>query len=86
MHKVLFIGLGTMGFHMAGHLSKSHDVIVYNRTTSKSHEWMNKYNGGFIEKLSEIKDELDFVVSCIGNDDDLTTIMFGLIRSTVGCL
>ena len=56
MHKVLFIGLGTMGFHMAGHLSKSHDVIVYNRTTSKSHEWMNKYNGGFIEKLSEIKD------------------------------
>ena len=74
MHKVLFIGLGTMGFHMAGHLSKSHDVIVYNRTTSKSHEWMNKYNGGFIEKLSEIKDELDLVVSCIGNDDDLIDI------------
>ena len=74
MHKVLFIGLGTMGFHMAGHLSKINDVTVYNRTTSKSHEWMNKFDGGFIEKLSEIKDEPNFVVSCIGNDDDLVDI------------
>ena len=82
MHKVLFIGLGTMGFHMAGHLSKSNNVTVYNRTTSKSHEWVNKYDGGFIEKLSEIKDEPNFVVSCVGNDDDLVDIT----TSEKGCL
>ena len=82
MHKVLFIGLGTMGFHMAGHLSKSNNVTVYNRTTSKSHEWVNKYDGGFIEKLSEIKDEPNFVVSCVGNDDDLVDIT----TSKKGCL
>ena len=82
MHKVLFIGLGTMGFHMAGHLSKSNNVTVYNRTTSRSHEWVNKYDGGFIEKLSEIKDEPNFVVSCVGNDDDLVDIT----TSEKGCL
>ena len=82
MHKVLFIGLGTMGFHMAGHLSKSNNVTVYNRTTSKAHEWVNKYDGGFIEKLSEIKDEPNFVVSCVGNDDDLVDIT----TSKKGCL
>ena len=82
MHKVLFIGLGTMGFHMAGHLSNRNNVTVYNRTTSKSHEWVNKYDGGFIEKLSEIKDEPNFVVSCVGNDDDLVDIT----TSEKGCL
>ena len=54
MSKVLFIGLGTMGFPMAGHLSKHYDVTVYNRTNKKSLEWASKYNGSYIENLSNI--------------------------------
>ena len=52
MPKVLFIGLGTMGFPMAGHLCKDYEVTVYNRTTSKSLKWIAKYNGSYIEAVS----------------------------------
>ena len=61
MSKVLFIGLGTMGFHMAGHLSKHYDVTVYNRTNKKSLNWASKYNGSYIESLSQINHKFDFV-------------------------
>ena len=74
MSKVLFIGLGTMGFHMAGHLSKHYDVTVYNRTNKKSAEWASKYNGSYFESLSQIDHKFDFVISCVGNDDDLVEI------------
>ena len=74
MSKVLFIGLGTMGFPMAGHLSKRYDVTVYNRTNKKSLEWASKYNGSYIESLSQINHKFDFVISCVGNDDDLVEI------------
>ena len=74
MSKVLFIGLGTMGFHMAGHLSKHYDVTVYNRTNKKSAEWASKYNGSYFENLSQIDHKFDFVISCVGNDDDLVEI------------
>ena len=74
MSKVLFIGLGTMGFPMAGHLSKHYDVTVYNRTNKKSLEWASKYNGSYIESLSQINHKFDFVISCVGNDDDLVEI------------
>ncbi len=74
MHKILFIGMGTMGYPMAGHLSKTNSVTVYNRTVSKSQSWIKDYNGQLISKLSEIESPFDFVVSCIGNDDDLIDI------------
>ena len=74
MSKVLFIGLGTMGFPMAGHLSKHYDVTVYNRTNKKSAEWASKYNGSYFENLSQIDHKFDFVISCVSNDDDLVEI------------
>lgn len=81
MSKVLFIGLGTMGFPMAGHLSKHYDVTVYNRTNKKSAEWASKYNGSYFENLSQIDHKFDFVISCVGNDDDLVEIT----TSEYGC-
>ena len=74
MHKILFIGLGTMGYPMAGHLSKTNDVTVYNRTTSKSKKWIEDFNGTILLNLSEIDSHYDFVISCIGNDEDLIEI------------
>jgi len=74
MHKILFIGLGTMGYPMAGHLSKINDVTVYNRTLSKSQKWIKDHDGKLLSKLSEIEEEFDFIISCIGNDDDLIEI------------
>ena len=74
MPKVLFIGLGTMGFPMAGHLCKDYKVTVYNRTTSKSLKWIEKYNGNYIEDLKLTNTKYDFVISCIGNDQDLIEV------------
>ena len=74
MRKILFIGLGTKGYPMAGHLSKINEVTVYNRTLSKSQKWIKEHNGKFISKLSEIEERFDFVISCIGNDNDLIEI------------
>lgn len=74
MHKILFIGLGTMGYPMAGHLSKTNNVTVYNRTTSKSKKWIEDFNGTILLNLSEIDSHYDFVISCIGNDEDLIEI------------
>ena len=74
MHKILFIGLGTMGYPMAGHLSKSNDVTVFNRTSSKTTNWKKDYKGKEITSLSEINNQFDFVISCIGNDSELIDI------------
>jgi 3-hydroxyisobutyrate dehydrogenase-like beta-hydroxyacid dehydrogenase len=74
MHKILFIGLGTMGYPMAGHLSKTNNVTVYNRTTSKSKNWIEDFNGTILLNLCEIDSHYDFVISCIGNDEDLIEI------------
>ena len=74
MHKILFIGLGTMGYPMAGHLSKTNNVTVYNRTTSKSKKWIEDFNGTILLNLSEIDSHYDFVISCVGNDNDLIEI------------
>ena len=53
MSKVAFLGMGVMGYPMAGHLSKINEVTVYNRTLSKSQKWIKEHNGKFISKLSE---------------------------------
>ena len=58
MPKVLFIGLGTMGYPMAGHLSKNYEVTVYNRTVSKSIKWIDDYEGFYIEDLKAINSKI----------------------------
>ena len=74
MPKILFIGLGTMGFPMAGFLSKKNDVFVYNRSQKKIENWINSYQGKYIKSLSEVDKYFDFVISCVGNDNDLREI------------
>ena len=76
-----------MGYPMAGHLSKTNDVTVYNRTISKSKKWIEDFNGVLLLNLSEINSHYDFVISCIGNDDDLieiTTSENGCFKSLSG--
>ena len=74
MPKVLFIGLGTMGYPMAGHLSKNYEVTVYNRTVSKSIKWIDNYEGLYTEDLKSYEVNYDYVISCIGNDEELIEI------------
>ena len=74
MPKVLFIGLGTMGYPMAGHLSKNYEVTVYNRTVSKCIKWIDDYEGLYIEDLKSYEVNYDYVISCIGNDEELIEI------------
>ena len=71
-----------MGFPMAGYLSKLNDVTVYNRSKEKIDKWLSIYEGKAIKSLSEINKEYDFVISCIGNDNDLKDITI----SENGCL
>ncbi len=82
MFKILFIGIGNMGFPMAGYLSKLNKVTVYNRSKEKIDKWLSIYNGKSIKNLGEINKEYDFVISCIGNDNDL----YDVTISENGCL
>jgi len=78
MTKIAWIGLGVMGFPMAGHLSKAgHNLVVYNRTTSISEKWTGKYSGKIALTPAEAADEADIVIACVGNDDDLRTVVLG---------
>ena len=54
MLKVGFIGLGTMGFPIAGHISKSYQTLVFNRTTKKSHKWTSKFEGELCESIKDL--------------------------------
>ena len=72
MSKVSFIGLGVMGYPMAGHISKAgHDVTVFNRTTAKAEKWTKEYKGKFAKSPMEAAKDSDFIFSCVGNDNDL---------------
>lgn len=79
MAKVAFIGLGVMGFPMAGHLSQKggHDVTVYNRTGEKAAAWVSKFGGNAAETPAEAARDADFVFTCVGNDDDLRSVTTG---------
>ncbi len=76
MAKVAFIGLGVMGFPMAGHLKVKggHDVKVYNRTTAKAETWVATFGGSHGLTPAEAADGADFVFTCVGNDDDLRSV------------
>jgi len=79
MAKVAFIGLGVMGFPMAGHLKVKggHDVTVYNRTASKAAAWAEKFGGTAAPTPAEAARDADFVFTCVGNDDDLRSVTSG---------
>ena len=78
MKKITFIGLGVMGFPMAGHLSKQgYGVSVYNRSKEKSKLWTEKYNGKYFTSVKEAVTNSDIVFSCVGNDADLRDITLG---------
>jgi 3-hydroxyisobutyrate dehydrogenase len=78
MAKVAFLGLGVMGAPMAGHLQKAgHDVTVYNRTASKAEDWVKTYGGKMALTPAKAAEGADFVMSCVGNDDDLRSVCLG---------
>jgi len=73
---ITFLGLGTMGYPMAGYLAKNegYNVTVYNRTTSKAQKWADEYTGNYAETIEEAVANADVVVSCAGNDNDVREI------------
>ena len=76
--KLAFIGLGVMGFPMAGHLAnKGHDVTVYNRTQSKAENWVNTYPGQLAPTPAQAAQNAEIVFTCVGNDDDLKGVVLG---------
>lgn len=73
--KVSFIGLGVMGFPMAGHLQAAgFDVTVYNRTHSKAQQWVEQYQGKLADNVSDCVKDADIVLTCVGNDDDVRSM------------
>ncbi len=79
MAKVTFIGLGVMGYPMAGHLAKrgGHQLTVFNRTTAKAEKWTTEYGGRFAPTPKAAAEGADFVFTCVGNDNDLRSVTFG---------
>ena len=78
MSNVAFIGLGVMGYPMAGYISKAgHDVTVYNRTSTKADKWLVEFKGSKADTPDKAADGADFVFTCVGNDDDLKEVTIG---------
>ena len=78
MANVAFLGLGVMGYPMAGHLqSAGHSVTVYNRTTAKAEAWVAEHGGAMAATPAEAAKGADFVMACVGNDDDLRGVCLG---------
>jgi 3-hydroxyisobutyrate dehydrogenase-like beta-hydroxyacid dehydrogenase len=79
MSKVAWIGLGVMGFPMAGHIRTKggHDVTVYNRSGAKAEQWVAKFGGKSAPTPAEAAKDADFVFSCVGNDSDLRAVTTG---------
>ena len=79
MAKVSFLGLGVMGYPMAGHLLKKggHEVTVYNRSPAKAAQWVKEYGGKSAATPKAAAEGADFVLMCVGNDDDVRAVAFG---------
>ncbi len=76
--KVAFIGLGVMGYPMAGYISKGgHKVTVFNRTKSKAEKWVSEYKGNIAETPAEAAKDAEYIFTCVGNDNDLKEVTFG---------
>ncbi len=78
MAKLAFLGLGVMGYPMAGHLQAAgHDVTVFNRTAAKAEAWVAEHGGSMAATPREAADGAEFVMTCVGNDDDLRSVCTG---------
>lgn len=78
MAKVAFLGLGVMGYPMAGHLkAKGHDVTVYNRTPEKAQKWVAQHGGAYAPTPAQAAEGQEIVFACVGNDDDLRSVTTG---------
>jgi 3-hydroxyisobutyrate dehydrogenase len=78
MARVAFLGLGVMGYPMAGHLKKKgHDVTVYNRTATRAEKWVEEFGGSLAATPREAARGQEFVFACVGNDDDLRAVAAG---------
>ena len=75
---VAFIGLGVMGYPMAGYISKGgHNVTVFNRTKTKAEKWIKEYKGKMADTPAEAAKDAEYVFTCVGNDNDLREVTFG---------
>ena len=75
---VAFIGLGVMGYPMAGYISKGgHNVTVFNRTKSKAEKWIKDYKGKMADTPAEAAKDAEYIFTCVGNDNDLREVTFG---------
>ena len=75
---VAFIGLGVMGYPMAGYISKGgHNVTVFNRTKSKAEKWIGEHKGKIAETPAEAAKDAEYIFTCVGNDNDLREVTFG---------
>src|SRR4030095_8487304 len=79
MAKLAFLGLGVMGYPMAGHLLKKggHEVTVYNRSAAKAQQWVKEYGGKSAATPREPAKDCDLVMRCVGNDDDVRSVVYG---------
>lgn len=78
MSKLAFIGMGVMGFPMAGHLrTAGHEVTVYNRTAEKAEAWVSRFDGALAPTPAEAAAGAEIIFSCVGNDQDLRSVMLG---------
>ncbi|MDA0226347.1 MAG: NAD(P)-dependent oxidoreductase [Proteobacteria bacterium] len=86
MAKVAFLGLGVMGYPMAGHLLKKggHEVTVYNRSAAKAAQWVKEYGGKSAATPREAATGCEFVLMCVGNDDDVRSVVFGADGALAG--
>ena len=77
-----FIGLGTMGYHLAGYLSKStHNITVYNRNENKAQKWVSEYTGSKALTISDLAKECEVIFTCVGNDDDLNEVILEVLKT-----
>lgn len=88
---VAFVGLGTMGYPMAGHLQKAgHEVCVFNRTKTKAEAWQKEFQGKTADTPKDAADGAQFVFLCVGNDDDVRSVVYGedgvLAGMSPGCV
>ena len=78
MAKVVFLGLGVMGYPMAGHIATAgHNVVVYNRTTAKAEKWVAEHGGSYAVTPADAVADADFVFSCVGDDPDVLAVALG---------
>ena len=78
MARIAFIGLGAMGYPMAGHLARNgHEVTVYNRTQATAQQWLQEYSGSLALTPAQAALDAEFVMCCVGNDDDLRAVTLG---------